>query len=121
MAKLLMNLRNVPDDEADAVRALLDARGVAFYETRPSVFGVSFGGIWVKEDAAFADAWRALDEYERERSARVRAAYAEAKRAGTAPTFVGMLREEPMRVLLSLLAILLALAVVALPALLLRG
>ncbi|MCX7041690.1 MAG: DUF6164 family protein, partial [Gammaproteobacteria bacterium] len=32
MSKLLLNLRNVPDDEADDVRALLDAHGIAYYE-----------------------------------------------------------------------------------------
>jgi hypothetical protein len=33
MAKLLLNLRNVPDDEADDVRALLDEHDIAYYET----------------------------------------------------------------------------------------
>jgi hypothetical protein len=37
MSKPLMYLRNVPDDEADEVRAMLDAQRVAFYETRPSI------------------------------------------------------------------------------------
>ncbi|MGH8235367.1 MAG: DUF6164 family protein [Rhodanobacteraceae bacterium] len=121
MSRLLMNLRNVPDDEADDVRAILDARRIAFYETRPSPWGISAGGIWVTEDAAFADARRALDDYEQQRSVRVRAEYAAAKRAGTAETFVAMLRAEPMRVVMSLLGILLALGLVALPVILLRG
>ena len=30
MSKPLMNLRNVPDDEADEVRAMLDAQRIAF-------------------------------------------------------------------------------------------
>jgi hypothetical protein len=30
MAKLLLNLRNVPDDEADDVRAMLDTARIAF-------------------------------------------------------------------------------------------
>ena len=29
MSKLLLNLRNVPDDEADDVRAMLDENGIA--------------------------------------------------------------------------------------------
>lgn len=121
MSKLLLNLHNVPEDEADEVRALLDAQHIAFYETRPSMFGVSFGGIWVKEDTAFEAARRALAVYEQQRSARVRAEYAEAKRMGTAVTFMDLVRAQPWRVLLSLLAILLALGVVALPVILLRG
>ncbi len=116
-----MNLRNVPDDEADDVRAMLDAQGIEFYETRPSIWGISAGGIWVTEDAAFADARRAMDDYQQQRSARARAEYAAAKRAGTAQTFVTLLRAEPARVVLSVLGILLVLGLVALPIILLRG
>jgi hypothetical protein len=121
MSKLLLNLRDVPGDEAGDVRALLDAKRIAYYETPPSFWGISAGGIWVKEDAEFADAKRAFDDYERQRSDRVRAEYAAAKREGTAETFIGILRSDPMRVALALLGILIALALVALPIVLLRG
>ena len=47
MATLLLNLRHVPEDEADDVRALLDANGIAWYETQPSRWGISGGGIWL--------------------------------------------------------------------------
>ena len=117
---LLMNLRNVPDDEAEDVRAMLDAQQIAFYETRPSIWGISAGGIWVTEDAAFADARRAMDDYQQQRSARARAQYAAAKRAGTADTFMSMLRAEPVRVVMSVLGILVVLGLVALPYILLR-
>jgi hypothetical protein len=121
MSRLLLNLRNVPDDEADDVRATLAAKRIAYYETPPSFWGISSGGIWVTEDAEFADAQRALDDYEQQRSVRVRAEYAAAKRAGTAETFVGILRTDPLRVVMILLGILRALGLVALPVLLLRG
>jgi hypothetical protein len=121
MSKLLLNLRNVPDDEADDVRALLDAKRIAFHETTPSLWGISAGGIWVTEDADFADAKRVFDEYEQQRSVRVRAEYAAAKRAGTAETFVSVVRAEPLRVVVTLLGILLVLGLVALPVLLLLG
>ena len=121
MSMLLMNLRNVPDDEADDVRAMLDAKQIAFYETRPSIWGVSAGGIWVTEDAAFVDARRAMDDYQQQRSARARSQYAAARRAGTAETFVTMLRADPERVVLSVLIIILVLGVMALPIILLRG
>ena len=121
MSKLLLNLHNVPDDEADDVRAMLDAKRIAYYETPPSFWGISAGGIWVTEDADFADAKRAFDDYEQQRSVRARAEYAAAKRAGTTETFVSMLRADPMRVVLALLGILLALGLAALPVILLRG
>jgi len=111
----------VPDDEASDVRAMLDAKRIAYYETPLSFWGISAGGIWVTDDADFADAKRALDDYEQQRSARVRAECAAARRAGTAETFVGILRADPLRVVLALLGILLALGLVALPVILLRG
>lgn len=121
MSRLLLNLRGVPDDEADEVRALLDARGIAFYETRPSPWGVSAGGIWVTDDAAFADAERAMADYQQQRSARVRADYAADRQNGTAVTFLSMLRAEPLRIVATVLAILCILGLVALPVVLLRG
>ena len=121
MSVLLMNLRNVPDDEADDVRAMLDAQQIAFYETRPSMWGVSTGGIWVTEDADFADARRAMDGYQQQRGARARAEYAAAKRAGTAETFLTMLRADPERVVMSVLGILFVLGLMTLPFILLRG
>ena len=50
-----------------------------------------------------------------ERGARARAAYEAARREGTAGSFWSELRGDPARVLLALLGILLALALVALP------
>jgi hypothetical protein len=121
MSRLLLNLRNVPDDEADDVRAMLDAHGIAFYETRPGMWGVSGGAIFVTEDAAIAEAKRLMADYQQQRQARVRAEYDAARRAGTAETFWTVLRAEPGRVALTVLAIVLLLGLVALPVILLRG
>ena len=121
MSKLLLNLRNVPDDEADDVRALLDAGGIAYYETKPGPWNISVGGIWVREDADIAEAKRLMADYQQQRGERARAEHAAAVRDGTAETFWSVLRAEPARVLLSVLGILLALALVALPVVLLRG
>lgn len=119
MAKLLLNLRNVPEDEADDVRAMLDAHGIAFYETRPSLWGISAGGIWVTEDAAIAQAKRLMADYQQARGERARAEYAAARRDGTAETFWTLLRADPGRMVLNVLAILFLLALVALPVILL--
>ncbi len=120
MAKLLLNLRNVPDDEADDVRALLDEHGIAYYETSAGTWSLSLAGIWVREDAAFPEAKRLMGEYHAQRAARVRAEREAALRDGTAATFGSVLREQPLRVVLAVIGILLALALVALPALFLR-
>ena len=121
MSKLLLNLRNVPDDEADDVRTMLDAHRIAFYETPPSGWGLFAGGIFVRENADIVEAKRLMAEYQSQRSARVRAEYAEARRDGTTETFGTVLREQPLRVALTILAILCLLGLVVLPVLLLRG
>ncbi|MFC3552258.1 DUF6164 family protein [Lysobacter cavernae] len=121
MSKLLLNLRNVPDDEADDVRAMLDEHRIAFYETTPSRWGISSGGIWVTDDAAIVEAKRLMAIYQAQRQTRVRAEYDAARRAGTAETFWTVLRAEPARVALTVLGILFMLALVALPIILLRG
>jgi Family of unknown function (DUF6164) len=121
MSRLLLNLRNVPDDEADDVRAMLDANRIAFYDTEPSLWGISAGGIFVTEDAQIVEAKRLMAEYQEQRGIRARADCAAAVRDGTAETFWSMLRAEPGRVLLTLLAIAFLLGLVALPVFLLRG
>jgi len=121
MAKLLLNLRNVPDDEADDVRAMLDAHRIAFYETSPSGWGVSAGGIFITEDADIAQAKRQMAKYQEQRAIRAKADYAAAERDGTAGTFWTVLKAEPGRVVLTVLAIAFLLGLVALPVILLRG
>ncbi len=121
MSKLLLNLRNVTDDEADDVRDILDANRIAFYETKPSLWGISAGGIFVTEDAQIVGAKRLMAGYQEQRGISARAEYAAAVRDGTAETFWSVLRAEPARVLLTLLAIAFLLGLVALPVILLRG
>ena len=119
MAKLFLNLRNVSDDEADDVRAMLDAARIAFYETPPSMWGISAGGIYVRENGEVAEAKRLMAEYQAQRRARVRAEHEAAVRAGTAETFWTVLRKEPLRVVLTVLAIVFLIGLMlALPALL---
>ncbi len=119
MSKLLLNLRDVPDDEADDVRRFLDSGGIGYYETRPSWWGISGGGIWIRDDAEVAEAKRLMAQYQRARQARVRAERAEAERNGTAETFAHVVRTHPLRVALALITVALLLGLVAVPALLL--
>jgi hypothetical protein len=114
MAKLLLKMRLVPDDEAADVRAMLDAAHIPWYETEPSRWGVSHGGIWVRDDGDEARAKALMAEYQAGRRERARAERAAALRDGTAETFGDLLRREPLRVLLSVLGIVAALAALAL-------
>jgi hypothetical protein len=120
MSKLLMNLRHVPDDEVDDVRRFLESGGIGYYETPPSLWGISAGGIWIRDDGDFAQARQLMAEYQRQRRERAGAERAEAERNGTAETFADVLRTHPLRVALTVLAIALLLALMTMPALLLR-
>lgn len=118
MPSLLLNLRHVPDDEADEVRALLDAHRIEFYETPPSRWGVSAGAIWIADEDAAPEARRLFADYQARRRAQAQADYAAACREGTAPTWRTMLRHEPLRVLTAVLVALLVLGLLALPVML---
>lgn len=117
MAKLLFNLRNVPDDEAAEVRALLTEHGVDWYETRPGPWGISHGGLWLRDADAWPEARRLLDGYQQARREQARE---QAQRQGR-ETFLELLRTRPGYVLPRLLAMAAIVALVlALPWLLLR-
>jgi hypothetical protein len=115
MAKLLLNLRHVPDDEADEVRALLAAHAIEFYETRPNRWGVSAGGIWLRDDRDVERARKLLDGYQQDRAARARAAWEAARQSGEAETIRSVIRDRPLQVAAMLAAILLVLALSAVP------
>ncbi len=104
MSRLLLNLRQVPEDEADEVRALLNAHGIAFYETQAGRWNLSLPGLWV-EDADYAQARVHFDAYQRERLARARAEQAQARERGEVPGVWDNIRQNPVRVLLALAVI----------------
>lgn len=121
MSKLLLNLRMVLEDEAQDVRVMLDAHRIEYYETQPSRWGISYGGIWVTHDRDIAQAKALMADYQAQRRERARGERASALHDGTAETFGSVLRREPARVVLTLLAILALLGLVALvPLLLMR-
>ncbi len=121
MAKLLLNLRNVGDDEYADVYTLLDQHGIAWYRTEPSPWGISNGGLWLREDADHPRAKALMAEYQAERGPRIRAEREQALRDGTAETFGSLFRRRPVYVVLVLLAMAGAAALVLLPFVLLRG
>lgn len=115
MRTLLLSLRDVPDDEADEVRALLDAHGIAFYETPPNRWGISAGGIWNTDPESAQRARDLIAAYQERRGATARAAYAAARREGRVQTLWSTLREQPLRVLVIALTIALMLGLIWLP------
>lgn len=122
MSKLLLNLRLATDDEAADIRQLLDQHEVDWYETQPGFWGISAGGIWLRDLERVAEVKKLLDAYQKERVARVRAEREQELREGRAPTLIGALRADPLRVGMQLLgALLLVLLTILVPYLLLSG
>lgn len=109
-----MNLRLVPDDEANAVRELLDEHGLDWYEIAPNRWGISSGEIWLRDDDEHPRAKALLDQFQCERASSARAAYDVDRREGRA-SFLNVLREDPMRVVVAVLCLVLVLGLVALP------
>ncbi len=116
MAKLLLNLRHVPVDEAADVIGFLEEHRIDYYRTPPTMFGISAGGIWIRDDPDFPRARRLMADYQRGRAERVRAENARARLDGTAETFMDLVREQPLQVAWRVAAILLLLGLMFLPA-----
>ncbi len=110
MAKLLLNLRHVPDDEVDEVRAWLEADSYQWYETQPGRWGISSGGLWLKHADDYPRARAAMDTYQRARAEQAQAQRAQEIADGTAPNFWDALRERPAMMLINAAAIVLLLA-----------
>ena len=64
MARRILNLRDVTIEEAEGLRQALEAAGVEFYETPPSAFGISAGGIWIRHDEEFDRAKHVFDAFQ---------------------------------------------------------
>ncbi|MBS7455535.1 DUF6164 family protein [Coralloluteibacterium stylophorae] len=120
MAKLLLDLRHVPGDEADDVRVFLDAAGIGYYETRPNRWGITAGGIWIADDGEHPRARELMDAYQATRRERARAEYAAARSEGRLPGLGAQFRDDPLRVVGILAAIAFVAGLAALPYFLLR-
>lgn len=115
MPTMIFSLRQVPDDEADEVRGLLREHEVDFYETPGSKWGLGAGALWTRDPDAVPRAKALIAGYQERRGEQARAEHAAQIRDGTAPTFLDVVRNEPLRVLLVLLGVVFFAGVCALP------
>ena len=97
MPKMLMNLRNVPEDEAEAVLDMLAQNHIEHYQLPPSAFMISAGSIWVQHDDDHPKAKALFDELQRERAAQARADWQQQKTQGTQPGLLDALQQNPGR------------------------
>lgn len=105
MPAKLFSLHNVPDDEAEEIRELLRDNEVDFYETPAGNWGISLPFIWLHDESELEKAKALIDNYEEERLVRVREEYAQLERTGRRRTIVDVIRENPRRFIVYLVAI----------------
>ncbi len=102
MAVLIFKLRYVPDDEAQDVREILLDNNIEYYEASEGLLGISLPGLWVINEEQVDKARELIDEYQQLRQKRVQEEYRLNKR-----TSMDMLKENPVRYLGSILAVIL--------------
>lgn len=101
----LMNLRHVPDDEAEEIRTLFDQHEVRYYETPPSFWGISMGGFWTHDKAEADRAKALLRAYQAERQGRQREVWNEAVRSGYGTGLWHQFLRKPVTFLAAMVAI----------------
>ncbi len=119
MARLLLRLRGVPEDEQAELRAMLDEHAIDWYETEEGRWGISMPGLWLKDDEQLEQAQALLEEYAQQRSEQVRRSYQEALARGEADTLWRRIARQPVQALIYLLAILFVLFLAMVPFLIL--
>jgi Family of unknown function (DUF6164) len=102
---LVFNLKGVPDDEAEEIRALLSSNSIDYYETPAGNWAASVPAIWLNDERQRPQARLLIDQYQRERAIRAREEYAQLKREGRHRTIIDLIRENPIRFILYLAAI----------------
>ena len=108
MARQLLNLRGVPEDEAEAVRDLLNDNRIEFYELPAGPYMISAGSLWIRHDHDYDHARRLFDQYQIERLL-----YARDQAETT--SFMRHIRQDPLKVAAYGFTALLILALMAWP------
>ena len=101
----LFNLRNVPEDEVEEIRALLNSNGIEYYVTPAGNWAASAPAIWLNDERQRVQARVLIDDYQRERARQAREEYVQLQKAGKNRTIFDLLRENPIRVVIYLAAI----------------
>lgn len=105
MAKLIFKLKSVSHDEADDIKNLLTENDIDFYESPAGNWGISMHALWLNDDAQYTEAKRLIDQYQAERSERVRSETQRMIDEGEYETFVQRFINKPIQVVATLLIV----------------
>jgi len=106
MAVKLYSLRDVPEDEADELRELLNEHKFDYYETPGGAWGISAPCLWLRDEDDLPRAKAEIDAYQQARGQRMRAEFQRLKAEGKARSVWDLVREKPVAVLVYMALIL---------------
>lgn len=115
MAALLFRLNQVPDDEAEDVRQILDQAGIEVYESSAGFFGLGVAAIWLRHNEDLPRARDLINDYQKARAEKTRADYEARVNAGEEVGFWQQSLRHPFRLIGSAALVVLILAVIMLP------
>ena len=98
MSVLIFRLNDAPEDEAQDVRELLSEHGFEYHETGSGFIGLQVAGLWLLDESQKDAARAVIDDYQRERSARMRAEYDALRASDEIETFGDRARRHPLLV-----------------------
>lgn len=101
--RLLLNLRHVPEDERDEVLALLSDHHIEHYVTPSGPFGISAGGIWVRDVEDVPRARAVFEDYQVKRTQRVSEERSLARAEGREETLLAYWARRPWTVLVMII------------------
>ncbi|NNE62846.1 MAG: hypothetical protein HKN34_02075 [Gammaproteobacteria bacterium] len=102
MAKLIFKLKSVSYDEADDIKNLLTENKIDFYESPAGNWGISMHALWLNDEARYTQAKQLIDEYQVERSQRIRLETQQKIDQGEYETFIQRLFNKPIQLFITL-------------------
>ncbi|EIK45636.1 hypothetical protein O59_001275 [Cellvibrio sp. BR] len=115
MARLLFKLAQVPDDEAQEIRMLLNEHQINYYETDAGFFRVGLDAIWLADGAQEQRARELIHAYQAERAIRQQQNYAQLVEAGQVPSLWQHFCAQPLRFMALVIAIIFVAGLTLLP------
>ena len=100
MAVLLFSLRNVPDDEADAIRALLRENDIEYFETSAGNWGISAPGIWLKDSDRYESAKELLEGFQQSWASAQQEKFRQLAQNGEIDTVFNRFMQNPFQVII---------------------
>lgn len=111
VSQLVFRLKNVPEQEADDIRELLNEHEIEFYETTAGRWQISMAGIWVRDKEQAANAKMLIAEDQAQRASKATPITTRDWIAG----FLTHARQNPVEFLFTLVAVLLVLSLSLIP------